>query len=99
MPGKFRSLKKIDSLLKNERVCTILKGDEIEIAIIQIASRLVRRIVPFIKEGENVEISQRIGMIRFGSQVDILLQNNENTKIMAKVKDIVKAGTSVIAEY
>jgi len=51
IPGEFYSLKRIGSLLENERVCTIFQGNEIRVAIVQIASRLVRRIVPFIREG------------------------------------------------
>jgi phosphatidylserine decarboxylase len=99
IPGRFYSLKNISSLLKNERVCTIINGDKIQIAIIQIASRLVRRIVPFIREGEAVKLGQRIGMIKFGSQVDILIPNGKEVKMLVKVNDEVKAGISVIAEY
>ncbi len=99
IPGKFYSLKKISSLLENERVCTIICGGNINVAIVQIASRLVRRIIPFIKEGDIVEFGQRIGMIRFGSQVDLLIPNERKVKILVKEKDEVKAGQTIIARY
>lgn len=99
IPGKFYSLKRISSMLKNERVCTIVQGDIIKVAIVQIASRLVRRIVPFIGESDTVTLGQRIGIIKFGSQVDLLIPGGENVKILAKVKDEVKAGISILAEY
>jgi phosphatidylserine decarboxylase len=99
IPGKFCSLKRIRSMLENERVCTIVQGDKIKVAIVQIASRLVRRIVPFIRECDTVILGQRIGMIKFGSQVDLLIPDGENVKILVKVNDEVKAGMSILATY
>jgi len=99
LPGSFRSLKHMDSLLENERVFSIISGPEINMGIVQIASRLVRRIVPFIKEGDILSQGDRIGMIRFGSQVDLIIPIRDGLTIIAKVGDYVKAGLSVIARY
>jgi len=99
IPGHFYSLKKISSLLENERVFTIIEGEDIKIGIVQIASRLVRRISAFIKEGDSVEIGQRMGVIRFGSQVDILIPYEENLNVLIRPYDEVKAGISIIATY
>ncbi|NIO22182.1 MAG: hypothetical protein GTN76_16010 [Candidatus Aenigmarchaeota archaeon] len=63
------------------------------------ASRLVRRISPCIKEREKVNIGQRIGMIRFGSQVDILIPAKQALELHVKPGKAVKAGVSIIANY
>ncbi len=70
----------------------------INLGIVQIASRLVRRIDSYKSENENVSMGERIGIIKFGSQVDLLI-DRQNLKINAKVGDEVKAGLTVIAEY
>jgi len=89
----------MDSLLENERVFSIIRGSETRIGMVQIASRVVRRIVPYIKEGDAVLQGDRIGMIRFGSQVDLLIPSRPDLFIFAKVGDYVKAGISVIARF
>ena len=99
IPGRFLSLRKIESLLENERVLTIIQGSEMKVGVVQIASRLVRRIVSHISEGENVEAGQRLGMIRFGSQVDLLIPQMERLRVTISSGQEVKAGLSVIAEY
>jgi phosphatidylserine decarboxylase len=99
IPGKFASLKHISSLLENERVLMVTRGDGIRVGIVQIASRLVRRIVPYIHEGQTVEIGQRVGMIRFGSQVDVLIPALNGLKIVVNEKQQLKAGESIIATY
>lgn len=99
IPGKFHSLKKISSLLENERAFAIVKGDTIKIGLVLIASRLVRRILIYLNEGEHAHIGQRIGMIRFGSQADILIPNISTLRINVKPGDKVKAGISILATY
>lgn len=97
--GRFFSLKKEDSLLQNERVLMVITNDKFSVGIVQIASRLVRRIVSYLKEGEFVEIGQKVGMIKFGSQVDIVLPNLDGLEIQVKDGDEIKAGSSVLAKY
>jgi phosphatidylserine decarboxylase len=99
IPGVFRSLKRVESLLENERVFTLIKGDELQIGVVQIASRLVRRIVCYIEEGVTCRAGQRIGMIRFGSQVDLLISKHPGLDIKASMNDEVKAGMTVLATY
>jgi phosphatidylserine decarboxylase len=96
IPGGFFSLKKTSSLIENERVLTVIDGGEFRIGVVQIASRLVRRITSYLTAGDEVEIGQRIGMIRFGSQVDLLIPSNGRLRISVKPGDEVKAGVSVI---
>jgi len=97
IPGKFGSLKKISSLFENERVAAMIKGERASITIVLIASRLVRRIVLSVDEGQTVAIGQRIARIRFGSQVDVLIPPTAALKLVVKSGDRVKAGESVLA--
>jgi phosphatidylserine decarboxylase len=57
----------------------------------------VRKIIPYIEEGHNVKIGQRIGMIRFGSQVDMVIPDITGLQIKVKNGAKVKAGISIIA--
>lgn len=96
IPGKFLSLKHIHALLENERTLMVFENDDLKVGIVQIASRLVRRIVPYVKEGQSVEQGQRVGMIKFGSQVDLLIAYRPELTIHVKVGDELIAGESVL---
>lgn len=96
-PGKFISLKKEEALAENERVTTIIDNGRFKIGVIQIASRLVRRIVIYVREGEQVSFGQRIGKIKFGSQVDVVIPHMDFLKMNVKPGDDVTAGTSILA--
>jgi len=97
--GGFISLRRPEAETRNERVTTIIDNGQFKIAVIQIASRLVRRIVSYLKEGDMVTIGQRIGMIAFGSQVDVAVPQLDNLKITVKPGDQVRAGVSVLARH
>lgn len=99
IPGKFKSLKNVSSLLENERVVALIESDLINVGIVLIASRLVRRICMYLSEGQDVVIGQRIGMIKFGSQVDVLIPIKETLRVRIKPGDKVKAGLSILASY
>jgi len=97
--GKFQSLGKPESETLNERVTTIIDNDTFRVGVVQIASRLVRSIVCYVKQSDEVAIGQRIGMIRFGSQVDLVVPQLRNLEIKVRPGDEVEAGVSVIASY
>lgn len=97
--GRFMSLGKPESEIANERVSTILDNGTFRIGVVQIASRLVRQIVSYLKEGDAVKIGQRIGMIRFGSQVDTIIPRLNNLNFDVVVGDTVKAGVTVLARW
>jgi phosphatidylserine decarboxylase len=82
---------------RNERFKTTLETKIGEIKIVQIAGAFARRIEPYIHQGENLKKGQRIGMIRFGSRVDLYLPA-DTVKIMVKEGDMVKAAESQIAK-
>jgi phosphatidylserine decarboxylase len=97
--GKFISLRRPESDVMNERVTTVIDNEQFRLGIIQISSRLVRKIIMRIKEDEVLTIGQRIGSSVFGSQVNVAIPELENIKIEVKVNDEVKAGITVIARY
>ena len=97
--GLFISLKHKEAVIQNERVLTIIENKSISLGVVQIASRLVRKIVPYVKEGNDVALGQRIGMIRFGSQVDLVIPYIKGLRIKVKLNEKVKAGVSIIAQY
>lgn len=97
IPGSFLSLKKPEAIIRNERNTLVLRHGENElIGVVQTASKLVRRIDTYVKEGETVQQGQWFGMIRFGSQVDILIP--ENYKILVTPGQQVFAVKSIIAK-
>ena len=97
--GKFISLRRPESNMVNERVTTVIGNGTFMVGIVQISSRLVRKIVSYVKKGDVLDIGQRIGSIVFGSQVDVVIPKLENLKIETKVNEDIKAGISVIARY
>lgn len=97
--GKFLSLRRQESEVLNQRVTTVISNGTFGVGVIQIASRLVRSIVSFVNVGQDLKLGQRIGMIVFGSQVDVAIPRLENLKIEVKPGDEVKAGVTVIARY
>jgi phosphatidylserine decarboxylase len=98
-PGSFRSLRDLRALPENERVVTLIDNKQYRIVLVQIASRLVRRIVSYFEEGAAVQRGQRIGMIRFGSQVDLILPRIKGLELLIQKGQKVKAGETIIATY
>jgi phosphatidylserine decarboxylase len=96
-PGTFGSLRSPEMLLTNERVTTVIDDGGFEIAIVQIASRLVRRIVTFVSEGDLLDPGQRIGAIRFGSQVDLIIPASPQIRLAVQAGDRVVAGQTIMA--
>lgn len=97
--GSFLSLKRKEAVVHNERALIVINNGHFKVGIVLIASRLVRRIVTYIREGQEVQRGERIGMIRFGSQVDLILPYLSSLRIEVKPGEKVKAGTSVVATF
>jgi len=94
-PGKFLNASLDKSSEENERNYYRLKlknGDEI--IIVQIAGLIARRIVTEVEVNQSIKQGERIGMIRFGSRVDIYFNNR---KLLAKLGQNVVAGESLLA--
>jgi phosphatidylserine decarboxylase len=95
--GSFISLKKNEAVLQNERNLIIIDNEYFSVGIVQIASRLVRKIIPYIRESQDIQKGTRIGAIRFGSQVDLILPDLPSIHIEVEPGENVKAGLSIIA--
>ena len=95
-PGKFFNASLDKASKENERnYYKILSTNGEEIIIVQIAGLIARRIVCEVSKDQNLKQGERIGMIRFGSRVDIFFNNK---KILAKLGQNVVAGESLLAK-
>ena len=97
-PGRFGSLGKPGMVFENERATTVIERPDIEIAVVQIASRLVRQIAAYVDVGETVAAGDRIGVIRLGSQVDVVLPVRPGLEIAVQPGQRVRAGESILAK-
>ena len=95
-PGKFLNASLDKASEENERNYYKIKCSKSgeEIIVVQIAGLIARRIVCEVEQGQNLKQGDRIGMIRFGSRVDIYFKNK---KVLAKVGQNVVAGDSLVA--
>ena len=98
-PGPFLSLRSLESIAKNERMTTVVDLGSHRIGVVQIASRLVRRIVSYVKVGQEMAAGQRLGMIRFGSQVDVVLPNLPGLETRVRPGQHVTAGETILAHW
>jgi phosphatidylserine decarboxylase len=93
--GKFVNAMNPASAERNERNVVTIQGDGIEVTFSQIAGLIARRIVFPFREGDRVERGQRVGLIKFGSRVDLVMP--ADAELQVKVGQRVKGGASVIA--
>ncbi len=95
--GEFLSLKHPEALLRNERNTMVIATKENEyFGIVQTASKLVKRIDSYVKVDDTIEKGEWFGMIRFGSQVDIIIPKQYLPSV--KLGQQVFATTSIIAK-
>jgi phosphatidylserine decarboxylase len=93
--GMFLNAMKAESVLHNEQTLITIDAGSYEVSFKQIAGLLARRIVCNVKVGDRVERGQRIGLIKFGSRVDILMPAAADLKV--KHGSRVKGGSTVLA--
>lgn len=93
--GKFLNAMNAASAEQNEQNIVTVEGEGQTVVFKQIAGLLARRIVFNKKLGEHVERGERVGLIKFGSRVDVLLDRSASVQV--KVGDRVKGGSSVLA--
>ncbi len=95
-PGKFLNASLDKASKENERNYFKIKNTKTneEIIVVQIAGLIARRIVTQVQKNQDLKQGERIGMIRFGSRVDLYFNKR---KVMVKVGQNVIAGESLIA--
>jgi phosphatidylserine decarboxylase len=95
-PGKFLNAAAEKSSVENEQSSVGIETTHGRVLVRQIAGLIARRIVTYSKEGQQVQQAERMGLIRFGSRVDVFLPLDATVRV--KIGDATLAGTSVIAE-
>ncbi len=97
IPGRFLNADLDKASEENERQHILIeRGDGVKIGFTQIAGLIARRIVPFVKPGDMLAAGQRVGLIRFGSRVDVYLPAGTEPKVLIGQKTI--AGETVLGE-
>jgi phosphatidylserine decarboxylase len=96
--GKFLDARHPQAPFENEqnRIEIVSDSGKYILVVTQIAGLIARRIVCWVKEGQQVKAGERIGLIRFGSQVDVVMP--KTSKLRVKTGDFVTAGDTVLAE-
>jgi phosphatidylserine decarboxylase len=94
-PGRFLNAATEKSSLENEQMSVGLEHEGIRILVRQIAGLIARRIVTYSREGEQVEQGERMGIIRFGSRVDVFMP--PSAEVLVRVGEMTVAGTTVVA--
>ena len=95
-PGKFFNASLDKASADNERNSLRLKmPDERELAVVQIAGLVARRIVCFVKPGAELQAGERFGLIRFGSRLDVYLP--EGVEPLVAIGQTMVAGETVLA--
>ena len=85
------------SSTENERQTVVIRNARAEILVKQIAGALAKRIVNYLVVGQQVEQSQELGFIKFGSRVDVLLPLDSQVRV--KLQEEVKGGVTILATY
>jgi len=95
--GKYLNAMNPASAEQNEQNVVVVDGEGVEVVFKQIAGLLARRIVFNYKAGDRLERGQRVGLIKFGSRVDVMLP--AAAKVLVAKGDRVKGGASVLAQF
>jgi len=97
-PGQYQAAFRPEAAQQNEQQALVLEPEAGgRVLVIQIAGLLARRIIPFVKPGQQLDRGERLGMICFGSRVDLYLP--PEAEILVQVGDRVKAGSSIMAHW
>jgi phosphatidylserine decarboxylase len=95
-PGLFLNAELDKASEDNERNAFVIETLGLRIGVVQIAGLVARRIVTFAREGDEVAAGERIGLIRFGSRVDVYLPLT--AQILAGLDQMAIAGETVLAD-
>ena len=94
-PGRFLAAWREQASIENERNTIVVDGEYGEVIVEQIAGVLARRVVCWKKSGERIARGERIGLMKFGSRMDVYL--DPAWKVEVRPGDRVRGGASVLA--
>jgi phosphatidylserine decarboxylase len=92
--GRFLAAYRPEASEENERCTVSVEGEQVRVAVKQIAGVLARRIVCRVRPGDTLQAGERYGLIRFGSRTDLVVPRG--TQVRVRVGDRVKGGESVM---
>lgn len=95
--GRFRAAFHDEASAVNEQNILRIEGKDVQVTFKQIAGLIARRVVCWKKPGDFLDKGELVGLIRFGSRVDVLLPENVNIRV--QVGDRVRGGSSIIGDY
>ncbi len=95
--GKFRFAKKPVSTF-NEKNLIVIDTKYGKIGVVQVAGFIARRIVQYVQVGDTVNIGDKLGMIKFGSRVDLIIPE-KNFDVVVDIGSRPKAGETIMATY
>jgi phosphatidylserine decarboxylase len=95
-PGKFINAAADKASLENEQSSVGIKGERHKVLMRQIAGLIARRIVTYSKVGDRAKQGERMGIIRFGSRVDVFVPVGSKSRV--QVGQLTTAGVTTIAE-
>ena len=97
VPGAFLNAALDKASDDNERRSLVVRmANGVDVAVVQIAGLIARRIVTFVSEGDTIGVGQRIGLIRFGSRVDVYLPPGHGA--LVSVGQLAIGGETVLAD-
>ncbi len=98
IPGAFNSISVDKDSDDNERRSLVIEtASKVEIAVVQIAGMMTRRIATFAYEGDSIAAGERFGLIRFGSRVDVYLPAGKTPLVCVGQRTV--AGETVLADF
>jgi phosphatidylserine decarboxylase len=100
--GKFLNALRPESARENEQLAIRVQGTQAphrKLIVRQIAGAIARRIVCWLKPGDDLEHAERIGMIKLGSRTEIVVPREAGLQMQARIGQKVRAGETVLARY
>ena len=97
-PGRYLAANRPEAPDQNEQLAVHLRmADGADVVMVQIAGLLARRIISYVREGDNLDRGERVGLICFGSRVDLYFP--EDCRVQVRIGQKVKAGSSILGRW
>lgn len=100
--GKYLNALRPESARENEQLAVRIEGNELphrRMIVRQITGAIARRIVCWLKPGDELTAGEQFGMIKLGSRTELVMPREAGLEIVARLGDHVKAGSTVLARY